>query len=247
MLRGTLPNLTDKRHLLHDWAKAYLASFDGDLMVRQGSTAFGIAAHPLTPRDWHHDKALLLAKMRDVLATDKQHELVGSIQKDPIVLPWAAAAEPPMLALGVFSRGTFKDDRGRSIRKHIEEKLNQTLPGGCAIDVFAIEGIAAAPGLATACASALMSNIGQYARQEQRTVVVPKHAYIGFDGTDLTEYYVRIGFDKVEMVDGTHELVYSGTSPLEKPVETEKSYGRDEAAEQIMVGLGLWTGNELES
>lgn len=105
--------------------------------------------------------------------------------------------------------------------------------------VFSIDGLADAPGLDEHWASILLSKIDQYAAEEKHIVVVSKRAYISSDGTDLSEYYVRLGFEKVVMGQGLPVLVYTkGWS------QKKRFFGRKEVRhDQIMVGTNLWTGN----
>lgn len=57
-----------------------------------------------------------------------------------------------------------------------------------------------------------MDKIVNWAKLEQKLVVVARDAVNFSDGTDLTPYYMRLGFKKLEMDDGTYDLVYSGTA-----------------------------------
>jgi len=174
-----------------------------------------------------------------------QLEMVGLIPADgykSFVHAMDASAE----ALCVFSREKLKDDSRGSLRGKVEEqygKQGTRLWGGRArrrFDVFAIEGLVDAPGLTESSARDLLSRIAKYADEEQRIVVVPRRAYICSDGTDLTDYYVNLGFEKVEMKGGdltemkgrSHELVYTGISSSDENVQAEN--------EQIMFGVDRW-------
>jgi len=150
-----------------------------------------------------------------------------------------AAVDGSVLALGIFSRGQLKDDSTGSLRKlmslrskdlPIRQSWWSSLrvfkwwsslwwgPGGkkSSTAVFAIEGLVDGPDLPERSARVLLSRIEKYALEEQRIVVVSKRAWISSDGTDLTEYYVRLGFEKLEMEDGLQELVYTKRWSLKK-------------------------------
>lgn len=101
-------------------------------------------------------------------------------------------------------------------------------------DVFAIEGLVGAPGLDERAARSLLSKIEMYALKENKIVVVPKHAYISSYGTDLTDYYVHLGFEKVELEGRLHELVYTGASSTPEDLWVEN--------QQIMLGMNILTG-----
>jgi len=173
-------------------------------------------------------------------------EIVSLIQNVFLETPMApcreALAKPnvvnvSVLALGAFSREKVMDDHQGSLRNHIQEQYEKKAAriwwghDTKQFDVFAIEGLVDAGGCTRSSrdfsARVLLSKMKQYADQEQKIVVLPKRTYISSDGTDLTEYYVRIGFEKVEMNDGLHELVYTGTSSSEAEISVEK--------QQIMV------------
>lgn len=101
-----------------------------------------------------------------------------------------------------------------------------------------MQGLAHAPSLTQISAELLLAKIVRYAYKEQKIVMVPKHAYINRFEVDLTEYYVRFGFEKVEMDDETYELVYMG--PL--PQDTSVGQAGNNEDPQIMVDIDLWTG-----
>lgn len=185
-----------------------------------------------------------------LLLSSGQLEMVGLIEKN-LVLEFlesrSSAVDAHVLGLGVFSRGQLKDDNMGSLRNVVEALYGKdgNRPWNCAsgfadigakveFDVFAIEGLADAPGFSERSARILLSKIEKYAHKEQKIVVVPKWARMSSDGRDLTDYYVRLGFEKVEIVDGQDEYVYTGRSYLieEKWVENQ----------QIMVGMNLWAG-----
>jgi len=160
-------------------------------------------------------------------------------------------------ALGVLSRETLQDDARGSLRKQIVMRYGNgffdkasridkaSRYGYKFFDVFAIEGLVDAPGLSISAARVFMSNIAQYAQQEQKVVVVPDRAYLGHHGPDLTEYYERLGFQKVEMQGyaPAQVLLYVGfprdLSPLGLKMMAEDSSVENE---QIMVSMNLWTG-----
>jgi len=185
-----------------------------------------------------------------------------------------------VLALGVFSREKVKDDRRGSLRKAIQKKYGRRgtrlwwARPKRPIDVFAISGLVNAPDalverdvrtLHRHSVMVLLAKIENYARKEQKVIVVPRQAYIGSDGRDLTEYYVSLGFEMVEMKDLPPVLLYTGTcswgtslqgddvcqdgctlqgDPFSsKMTEDDKVFVQNQ---QVMVGMKLcmnvWTG-----
>lgn len=140
-------------------------------------------------------------------------------------------------SLCLFSRETLRDDSRGSLRERVEGQYGEQRTrlwarGRWDFDVFAIEGLVDAPGLSKSSARDLLSKIANYADTEQRIVVVPRRAYTHSDGTDLTDYYVALGFDKVEMKDGSHELVYTRISSLGKEAQAENR--------NMMFGVDRW-------
>lgn len=146
-------------------------------------------------------------------------------------------------ALGVFSRTSLLDDLSCTLRLKVWDEgssLGKTFDecGGQLpeqLNVFAVEGLAETPGenVWKNPAKALLSKIEQYAHTEQRIAVLSKQARISSDGTDLTEYYERLGFEKVEMENGSHELIYTGISPWVGKQMSE--------SEPILVNFNIWT------
>lgn len=177
-------------------------------------------------------------------------EMVGLIAKDferpfvqdssPFIQSGSSTVDASVLALAVFSRESLFDDSRGSLRTKIEEAVSGKAPvayyddpANKQFNVFAIEGVADTPGLTEGLARILLSKIEEYARKEQKIVVVQKQAHTSSDGTDLTEYYEQLGFEKVVMEHGLHELVYTG-----------KSYSATSFSEvedmPIMVGMNFW-------
>lgn len=161
------------------------------------------------------------------------------------------AAGSPVLALGVFSRGKLKDDIKGSLRRAAEEQLGkQETPetgrsgnGNGEIEIFAIEGVVHRPGLPDERSTrVLLAKIADYARSEQKLLVAPKHACMSIDGTDLTDYYLRLGFHRVGMFEEydydfepsilRHELVYTGSSSSLTDAWMENR--------QLLIGMNLW-------
>lgn len=167
-------------------------------------------------------------------------EIVGLINEDSMT-----AAGRGVLAVGVFSRGKLEDDSKGSLRQTIEELHGKRYgTRGLlrrkrkSIKAFAIEGLAGnTPGRDTQSAENLLANIEEYAQKERRAVLVVYPSYIGNDGTDLTEYYVRLGFVLVEMETGAPVLVYAGPSSRPTHAKVEDWHGN------IMVGFDLLTGS----
>jgi len=173
-------------------------------------------------------------------------------------------------ALGVFSREKLKDDARGSLRKQIVEHYGSQFADQSSqqFDVFAIEGLLDAPDLSKSSAAVLISKISeyaqegldapdlsnssvrvlvskiaQYAHQEKKVVVVPDRAYRSNGGmTDLTEYYVRLGFQKVEMQGGAQVLLYTGhwQNTLVPDGPHRKKTLLSVENNQIMVGMNLW-------
>lgn len=156
-------------------------------------------------------------------------------------------------ALGLFSRTTVLDDNSCALRLKVEESVLGKAPVECRwelpqqLDVFAIEGLSETPDLAEgwteALAEVLLSKIARYARKEQRIVVLSKQAHTSSDGTDLTEYYVRLGFEKVQMENGL-ELVYTGKRHKQGLQALNVPTLQAEMA-HIMIGMDLWSSPSL--
>lgn len=177
-------------------------------------------------------------------------EMVGLIPKDfdPSFLTrgWSDIDEC-VLALGLFSRGQIEDDRRGSLRRTFEYQYAKqgrqpwwgrsetadatSTPLERQFEVFAIEGLVASASVTERSARFLLYKIEKYAYKESKLVVLPKSARVSSDGRDMTKYYVRLGFKRVEMEDGAHEYVYTGIS----------SSGGDSKVEhqQIMVEMSL--------
>jgi len=242
----------DAWRLLDDWAESFMDPLDYFEDELFGILASCSENDCLVPEAF--DKANVLDNMLDAVAEEtgisdrhseapSPNERLSLFESNPLemvgLIPKGREVPAPeVLALGLFSRGQLKDDSRGSLLRVIEE---QYVKQGARpwwgrpkkLNVFAIEGLVDAPGLPMS-ASSLLSKIQKYAHKEQKIVVVPSWARIGSDGQDLSEYYVRLGFEKVEMEDGLHEYVYTGTSPLAEDV-----WASDE---QIIVGMNLWTG-----
>jgi len=189
-------------------------------------------------RDWYHesdladgDRDLMLSMMISVLSRGIEGlEAVISLPED--YGGWLGEVE----ALCVFKRERLQDDSNGILRtlwwKQMPlEKQKQAARqwAGRArtlidrwkpLDVFSIEGLVHAPDLSERSTRILLSKIEKYAHTEHRLVVVPQYAYISDDGTDLVEYYERIGF---EVVRGRTEMVYTGASrsPKDMFLETD--------------------------
>lgn len=216
----------------------------------------------LATKYWQDSKALVLHNMQEVVAQatsifthlDKPNprlarfgtmplEMVGLIPNDveiSFLESGGSAADKSVLALSVFARGEVKDDSKGSLRNAIQEqyaKHGMELWWGTShkrLNVFSVEGLADAPGVPERWARVLLPKMQQYAHKEKKIVVVPMWALTSSDGRDLTEYYVRLGFEKVDMEDGMHEYVYMGNSSSAEEEQVDN--------QQIMVRLNLWTG-----
>jgi len=209
-------------------------------MHRDTPTIFEHLASPTNMASGH------LADVDDDFITTRhlpKPEIVGLIPKELLLNSTSSAIDKSLGALAVFSRIHLKDNRRHSLHKKLLQlsgnrhwwsrlRWGRTKKG---VNVFAIEGLANAPGLTEQAARVLLSKIVKYAHEEQMIVVVPQWAYTSSDGTDLTEYYVRLGFKKVEMEEGLYdELVYTGTALSAEDMSVEN--------EHMMVGMKLWKG-----
>jgi hypothetical protein len=156
----------------------------------------------------------------------------------PFLESGSSAAEASVMALSVLRRATARDDSKGSLLKKFEEQFGKERQGeiGKEVDVFEIEGVAQAPGVPSRPARVLLAKIAKYAQKEQKLVLVPMRAYISKDGTDLTDYYLSLGFEKVEMDDGAHQfqLVFTGHATTPEDIFVE--------SHEVMVGMNLWTG-----
>lgn len=240
------------KQLLKNWADSFVDPWAeqseavANTMNASEHHNVGAPLLPKLPKHWQDDKATVLRKMHDVVADALgKLEMVATIPKDleiPFLESGSSAADASVLAVGVYSRKQVKDDRWGSISKVLEERYGSNWAGlqkgrdMKQFEAFEIEGLADAPGLPELSARVLLSKIQDYAHQEQKIVVVSKRAkqaYMGADGKDVIDYYVRLGFEEVLMQDGTSELVYTGTCSAEDCwVENQ----------QIMVGVNLQTG-----
>lgn len=178
-----------------------------------------------------------------LLQRAKEVEIVGLIPKDFDVShleSGSSAVELSVLALCVFSRKTLADDQSGSIRKVVEKHYGKRWTRNWwgrdkkKFDVFAVDGLAEAPLLPSMSSRILLAKIEKYAYKEQRIVHVPKWAYISSDETNLSEYYVELGFELVEMDEKLHELIYIPS--LANPPETDMFV----ETQQIMVGMNVW-------
>lgn len=250
----------DARELLHRWIDSFVDPFATevpevemvDMLPWSQATNDVFSPMPKTPKYWQHGEAMVLQRMQDVIAdmtrkwihianpltTRKRLEMVGLLSKDGDG-PKFFGRDSPVVGLALFSREKFKDDSMGSLCNKIGQQdgtpcWTHRLWGKAKkhIDVFAIEALASAPGQEHS-ARDLLSELNKYARKEKKVVVVPKRACVSSDGTDLTAYYVRMGFEKVEMksfneAESWHDLVYIGTSSDEE-VQNQ----------QMMVGMNL--------
>lgn len=189
-------------------------------------------AHPNPDKRLSRDGSIPL-QMVGLIPDDSEMPFLDADQDD---------RDASVLAVGLLSQGHFKDDSRGSLRQVMEgqyEKNKFSKPWSThwwnddqkEIEVFLVEGLADAPGeFPDFSAKALLSRIEKYAHEEQKLMAVPKWAFLSSDGKDLTEYYVNLGFNKVEMEDGLHEYVYMGSYSEEEEVEKQ----------QIMVAMDIW-------
>lgn len=238
------------RELLHNWAKP--DKFDEENRKAVAHIVQG------------YFKTHVLRKMRDVvnemtnifkqsdIPLERNHvrllEAVGLVPEtleSRFLESGSSAVDASVLALGVFSRERLVDDSRGSLHRKIEEQLGEDRMqelvssgrfghGKMKFDVFALEGLAEAPGLPERSARVLLAKIAKYAQEEHKLVVVPKRARISSQGKDLTEYYVHLGFEKVEMKDG-YELLYTGT------VDSYRFTDKWVEDRQVMIRMDLWT------
>lgn len=233
----------DTRSLLLDWADSFL-DMRQDTAELQSEQISRLAQNKV-------ERVMKMARVIAEAGTSLQSfvpveknqarllEAVGLISQ-PSQGPFSVV-DAPILALGVFQREQVKDDAEGSLRKKVEEKFGQMHTKRfrrrgfgrrkSKFDVFAVEGLAEAPGLPELSARVLLSKIAQYAETEQKLVVVPERACISSTGADLTDYYVRLGFEKVPTLVG-HGLIYTAdfSSTMDKWLEDG----------QVMIRENLW-------
>lgn len=199
-------------------------------------------------------KQLEDAESRAKVSAD-QLEMVALIPDD-CDTSFKSGAEATVRALALFRRGQLNDDDSGSIKRAMYAKAKRTRTRTFwqtasmqeiedrtwwdraveeeyhQFDVFFIEGLVDAPGLDEESTKDLMSQIEKYAHKDKRIVVVSERAYI-VDGVDVSSYYVRHGFRKVEMEDREHPVL----------IYTQRwSDSKDVVDPQVMVGVNLWTG-----
>lgn len=128
--------------------------------------------------------------------------------------------EASVMALAVFSRVVLKDNSKLSPTGYTFREIKMVNGGirdvsslerwkSKSFSAFAIEGLAEAPDLPVRSARVLLAKIARWAQAEQSHVMVARQA-IHRDGTDLTDYYLKLGFEKLELDDGSYDLVYFG-------------------------------------
>lgn len=222
------------------------------------SEAIGPVRRP-TPKASHlNNKATVLFNMRNVVAKARETftvldedsidsvewnelEMVGLISKDSDIKfleSGSSEVDESVRALGLFSRGQLEDDGRGSLCKYMMSRWKDSWTkklAACAkkrFDVFVVEGLADVSAIHDDSARELLSKIERYARKEQSIVVVSPRAL--FCGTDLSEYYVHLGFKPVVMADMSYLLVYTGSSSSAADMLADKQH--------IMVGMNLWSG-----
>lgn len=229
----------EAKRILSNWAELLVEGHNETVLAGSPS---GTTGHQ------QEDKSLVLHTMRYDVAENEvgflrsDLEMVGLIEKDLEIQSGrsrSSAVSASVQALGMFSRVTLMDDRRGSLRKKVEAQYGKRWARrwwGRAkkqFAVFEVGGIINAPDLPERSARALLSKIYEYASQERRIVVVSRNAYFSdFGAYDLTDYYVHLGFEKVDMEDGSYTLVYTGTSPSAEEMWVENR--------QVMIGLKLW-------
>lgn len=205
--------------------------------------AAGIFTH-LDPATLNHKLSHFLhPRNLETMLQSRALEMMGLIPKDlsmSFLESGSSAVQASVLGLCLSSKQQIQDDSRGSLRTKISEKYwKGGTPLGLVnadnkIEAYAIEGVADAPGLPELSSRILLAKVAKLAHKEQKAVVVPKWARTTVDREDLTEHYVHLGFEKVEMEDGSHELVFTGHSltPEDEWVENQ----------QIMVGMNLLKG-----
>merc|ERR1712232_564439 len=156
--------------------------------------------------------------------------MVGLISKDPLT------DDVCVKAAAVFSReqvqynskisdtnhspslphaSALEGDQPDSLLKVVESQLGigggEDVPrsGKNSVPVFAISGLVE-PQLSARAARLLLTKVGEWAKSEQRLVTVARHALQSSNGTDLTPYYLKLGFVQLKMDDEASILVYPG-------------------------------------
>lgn len=259
MFPPTIIHSIDPSLLLDNWGKPWDAAFgkslkalEGETMIREKmvrcyekwASTTRLLANPKAPAVQREVSTEHRQHLKAVLAWRNKLEMVGLVLGGLQTLfleSGSSAAHASVLALGMFRRDKLEDDTDSSIRKVFKEHEQQATRPWLSLlekplDVFMIEGISVAPGIPEISSTILLSNLEKYASKEQRIIVVAKRAYVGSDGSDLTEQYVRLGFTKVQMENGHQlpELVYTGTSSSATQEAVEKN--------PVMIGINLWTG-----
>lgn len=230
-------NSIDTRSVVHNWLKFGREMFRKRSAIRdldKKTLPWPMGPEQTSPLDWQ-DMNFVLQKMANDITDPSvagSLEVVGLMSHAfalPSVEDESSDSGSGLMALGVFSREVVGGNSAGSLRKMCEEQFG-VVPGGDVehVPVFAVTGLSEAPNIPASSATVLLAKIAKWAQIEQRLVVVPRHALHTSDGSDLTSYYVRLGFDKMNIMDdGSYDLVYSGTS----------TSGTEEMVEEVMVSL----------
>lgn len=242
----------DTRHLLCTWVQSIRALPVGRALATP--TFQGVRIDVLSVLTKMEDDIEKVYKERKVssgiqpLNQNWTLEAVGLLPNiDPKYMGWSGRADASVMALAVFSRVEFKDNSKGSPHSPTGYALREITMAGVGtpitlvkktVSAFAIEGIAEAPDLSARSARVLLAKIAKWAQAEQRLVVVARHAIHLSGRTDLTAYYMKLGFEKVALDDGSYDLVYSGT-PTNSDIQGSAVMDTDEwiGDRQFMVRL----------
>jgi len=147
-------------------------------------------------------------------------EAVGLLSNDPRQSELDATHDVSLKALAVFSRGQLEcnsKSASTSLKSTFEsqfgiEASDQFFSGGDkkSVPVWEIEGLVDTE-LTGKPVRLLLTKIAKWAQIEQKLVMVAQNAVHLKDGSDLTGYYMRLGFAKVNMDDESSRLIYPGS------------------------------------
>lgn len=204
---------TDMRYLLRTW------------LLQQKQNSYEIALRQLprssngTPEANWTESASVLTKIWYDLEKTRGLETVGLM---PSVLSESYLPQVPddsVMAIAAFSREKLKTDPMGSLLKMVEAQFGIEATRNILrrrrkrVSVFMIKGLARGPGSSEDSARILLAKIAEWAEAEKRLVVVARDSLNDGSpiGRDLTEYYKRLGFERVMGDDGTYDLVFRRT------------------------------------
>jgi len=102
-------------------------------------------------------------------------------------------------------------DSQLGMRAGVKVSMDMLLDGVSNVSVLSIGGLVQ-PELSFRSARALLDKIAEWAKIEQRLLVVGRSAVHLSDGTDLTAYYTGLGFVEMQLSDTSNALIYMPAS-----------------------------------